>query len=91
MSKLGVLRRLGGCLTRQRQSIVLYDQQTSHSTVAVTYILPWFRQLSSKAAAASDSEGAAATGLASGKYDLADFPPDRIRNFAIIAHIDHGR
>lgn len=37
------------------------------------------RQASSKAAASLAS---------SRKIDLADFPPERIRSFAIIAHID---
>ena len=41
-------------------------------------------------AVARDTAAAAPSGFVNGHYRLEDFPPERIRNFGIIAHVDHG-
>ena len=72
----------------QHQRASVLTPAPSAGTSAATSTDPHFIQGGSAAAAASAAT--ARLGFVRGGFSVADFPPELIRNFCIIAHVDHG-
>jgi len=70
-----------------------WQQQAVHLLRAATWraFSTTSSNTSSSSSPADKSGRQPERGLAAGGYQVSDFPPERIRNFCIIAHIDHGK
>ena len=75
---------------QQRASVVTPAPSTGASTA--TSADPHFigGGSATAAAAATAASATARLGFVRGGFSVADFPPELIRNFCIIAHVDHG-
>lgn len=83
----GVLSTAGGLLAQRKMGL------QSMSSIVMPSSAAWpHRGLSSSSASSSDATSAdARKGFVRGGFTVDMFPPERIRNLCIIAHVDHGK